>query len=811
MFKNYLVTSLRSFARNRLNTWISVAGLSIGMATSILIILFVQDEFKYDQFNKRKDKIYRLVMDLGPDFNNPLTPMPLAPVIEREFPVVEKAIRIIKNRDQKALFVYGDKRFYETDFMYADPGIIEVFTFNFISGDPSTALKEPNTAIVDESTARKYFGSENPINKIIQVEGQKDGYKITGLVKDFPPQSHLHFNFLVSFSSAEQNHKDNWLIPYMFTYIVVKPNSSIPVLEKNLSDLVVKNFSAQVDKFTGMSWQDYKKKNGHGLNVYLQPLTAIHLHSHFRVELEPNGNYIYVYLFGIIAAFILLLSSVNFINLTTASASVRAKEIGVRKVSGALKINLIRQFMLETLLLCSFSMMIALAIVYLMLPVLNDLTGKAIFLQQLLTPEFIGGLTGMLITVTLLTGIYPAFYLSKFKPVEVLKGTFNAGRGGITLRRVLIVSQFAISVGLIIGVIVVNNQLRFMSRRDLGFQKEQLIVLPIHGRLSVQDKETIKNNLLKYQSIKSLTMVNYLPGKEAYENQDVFIPEGKSKDQFVPLWFMRGDWDIVKTMGFHLLKGRDFSAQMTTDSFGYILNETAVKQLGWKPDEAIGKTLSTFGNGPDDIIPGHVIGIVKDFHFEDFTHPIKPMLLGINPNYWSNIVVRVSPEDIQHTLSYLQQQWKSFQPKYSFEYFFVDQNFSRLWMSDKKLSVILGIFTAIAIGIACIGLFGLSMFAIERRTKEIGIRKVMGASFINIMNLLSKEYLILVMTAFVIASPVAGIVSNYWLREFSYRTKPGALMYVFVAIAAVLITLFTISYTAIKSALSNPVKSLRSE
>ena len=394
MFKNYLLTSLRSFSRNKINTWISIIGLSIGLATCIMIALFIQDEFKYDQFNKKKDNIYRLAMDLGPDFNNPLTPMPMAPVIEKEFPEIEKAVRIIKNRDAKALFVYGDKHFYETDFMYGDSNVFDVFTFNFISGDPHTALKEPNTTVIDESTAHKYFGFEDPVNKIIQIEGHKKGYKITGIVKDFPPQSHFHFNFLISFSSADQNHKDNWLIPYMFTYILVKPNSSIPALEKNLSALVVKNFSAQVNKFTGMSWADYKKKNGHGLNIYLQPLTDIHLHSNLRVELEPNGNYKYVYLFGIIAIFILLLSCVNFVNLTTASASTRAKEIGVRKVIGALKNNLIRQFMFETFLLCSFSMIIALCIVYFALPELNHLTGKEIYFEQLFMGKLLLGLTG---------------------------------------------------------------------------------------------------------------------------------------------------------------------------------------------------------------------------------------------------------------------------------------------------------------------------------------------------------------------------------------------------------------------------------
>ncbi len=776
-----------------------------------MIALFIQDESRYDQFNKKKACIYRVAMDMGPDFNNPLTPMPMAPVIEKELPAIEKAVRIIKNRDAKALFVYGDKRFYETDFIYGDSSVFDVFTFNFISGDPHAALKEPNTTVINESTARRYFGREDPLNKIIHIEGYDNGYKITGIVKDFPVQAHFHFNFLISFSSADQRHKDNWLIPYMFTYILVKPNSSIPVLEKNISALVVKNFSAQVSKFTGMSWADYTKKNGHGLSIYLQPLTNIHLHSNLRVELEPNGNYKYVYLFGMIAALILLLSCVNFVNLTTASASVRAKEIGVRKVVGAVKNNIVIQFMLETFLLCSISLAIGLAIVYFTLPLLNDLTNKEIFFQQVFSGVFLAGLAGTLVLTGFLSGLYPAFYLSKLKPVRVLKGTFNMGARGISLRRILIVSQFAISLALIIGVMVVRNQLSFMSSGNLGFQKEQLIVLPLHADLSAQDKETVKNNLLKEHSIQSVTMVNYLPGKEAYENQDVFIPQGKAKDEFVPLWFMRGDWDMVKTMGFHILKGRDFNAQMPTDSFAYILNETAVKKLGWKPDEAIGKTLSTFGNGPEDIIPGRVIGVVKDFHFEDFTHEIKPMLLCVNPGYMGNIVIRIQPKEISHTLSYLEQQWKSFQPKYNFEYFFVDQNFARLWTSDKKLSVILSAFTIIALGIACIGLFGLSIFAIERRVKEIGIRKVMGASFLHIINLLSREYLVLVLLAFVIASPVAAIFSNYWLRNFSYRTTLNVSTFLFAGCAAILIALLTVCYKAIKTASANPVKSLRRE
>lgn len=811
MFKNYLLTSLRSLLRNKINTWISIAGLSIGLATGIMITFFIQDEFKYDQFNKKKDNIYRLALNLGTDFNNPLTPMPMAPAIEKEFPEIEKAVRLIKNRDSKSLFVYKDKRFYETDYLCADSSVFDVFSFNFIAGDSQTALKEPNTTIIDETTAKKYFGSENPLNKVIGIEGEKNGYKITGVVKDFPPQSHFHFNFLISFSSVNQNHKDNWLIPYMFTYILVKPNSQVAALEKKLTALTVKNFSAQVSRATGMSWGDYQKKNKHGLSIYLQPLTDIHLHSNLRVELEPNGNYKYVYLFGIIAIFILLLSCVNFVNLTTASASIRAKEIGVRKVIGAMKNNLVSQFMFETFLLCIFSMIIALCIVYFALPAFNGLTGKEIYFSQLFGGKLLAGLAGILLVAAFLSGLYPAFYLSKLKPAKVLKGAFNPGSGGINLRRILIVSQFAISLGLIIGVMVVNNQLRFMSHRDLGFQKEQLIVLPLHADLSSTDKETVKNNLLKNNSVESVTMVNYVPGKEAYENQDVFIPQGKSKDEFVPMWYMRGDWDIVKTMGFHLLEGRDFNSHMATDSFAYILNEAAVEQLGWKPGEAIGKTLSSFGNGPDDIIPGHVIGVVKDFHFEDFTHSIKPMLLGVNPHYWWNVVVRINSKNIPNTLSYLEGQWKSFQPKYSFEYFFVDQNFSRLWTSDGKLSVILSIFTVIALGIACIGLFGLSIFAIERRTKEIGIRKVMGASFIQIINLLSKEYLILVMIAFIIASPIAAIFSNYWLRDFSYKTELSVWTFLTVGVAAIVITLLTISFKAIKTAITNPVKSLRTE
>ncbi|MEP7231223.1 MAG: ABC transporter permease [Ginsengibacter sp.] len=811
MFKNYFKTALRGFSKNKLNTWISIAGLSIGLTAFIIIALFINDELSYDKFNKNKGHIYRIAMDMGPDFNNPLTPMPLAPALNAALPEIDKTVRIVKNRDAKALFVYNDKRFYETNFMYADSSVFNVFTFNFISGDPQKALTEPNTLIINKSTAQKYFGTTNALNKIIRIEGEDKGYKVTGIIEDIPAQSHFHFDFLLSFSSLSQGHKDNWLLPYMFTYILAKPNVSVNGLEKKIGDIIEKNFATQITAQSGMSWSDFQKKNGHGINIYLQSLQSIHLHSKLRVELEPNGNYKNVWLFGIIAILILILSCVNFINLATASASVRSKEIVVRKVVGAVQKNLISQFLFESFVQCLVSFVISLLLISCTLPFVNQLTGKELSLLQMFQPILVSIIAATLVLVALLSGSYPAFYLSALQPVKIFKKAFNSHQRGLSLRRVLIVGQFTISLTLIIGVIIVGRQVYFMNNSDLGFQKDQLVVLPLHANLSSDKKQALKNDILKYKAVQSVTMLNYLPGKEAYENQDVFIPQEKTKDQFVPLWYIRGDWDITKTMGFQLLTGRDFNPQMPTDSFGYILNETAVKQLGWKLQDAVGKTLSTFGDGPDDMIQGRVIGVVKDFHFEDFTNTVKPLLVGVNPHFWWNVAVRVDPENISATLSFLQKQWKTFQPDYPFEYYFEDQNFSKLWSSDQKLTVILEVFTGIAMGIACIGLFGLSVFAAERRIKEIGIRKVLGASVSHVAILLSKDFIMLVAVAILIATPLAWWAANNWLQGFAYRINISWWIFIVAGISAILIALLTVSFQAIKAAIANPVKSLRTE
>ncbi len=597
----------------------------------------------------------------------------------------------------------------------------------------------------------------------------------------------------------------------MFTYIVTRPDVSVNALAKKIGDIVVKNFAAQITEKRGVSWSDFQKKNGHGINVYLQPLRSIHLHSNLRVELEPNGNYNYVLLFGVIAILILLLSCVNFINLSTASASIRSKEIVVRKVVGALRKNLVRQFLFESVVQCLIAVIISLVIVFFSLPFVNHLTGKEMNLLQIFHPVLLSILAGTLILVILFSGGYPAFYLSGLAPVKLFKSSFNSNRDGVSLRRLLIVGQFTISLTLIIGVIIVGRQISFMNNSDLGFQKDQLIVFPFHGDLSTDKKEALKTDILKYKSVQAVTMLNYLPGKEAYENQDVFIPEGKTKDQFVPLWYIRGDWDITKTMGFQLLNGRDFNPQMSTDSFGYILNETAVKQLGWNSNNAVGKTLSTFGDGPDDIIKGRVIGVVKDFHFENFSNTIKPLLIGANPRYWWNVAVRVNPNDISSTLAYLKQQWNLYQPGYPFEYYFEDQNFSKLWSSDQKLAVILELFTGIALGIACIGLFGLSVFAAERRIKEIGIRKVLGASVSQVTILLSKDFIALVAIAILIASPLAWWAANKWLQDFAYRINISWWMFALAGVITLLIAMLTIGFKCVQAAIANPVKSLRTE
>ena len=813
MLKNYFKVAFRHLGKQKLYSGINILGLGLGIATALLILLFIRDEQSYDQFHEKKDRIYRIAMNGGEDFHNPLTPMPLAPLLKEQLPEIQNAVRLHKNRDYEMLFSHGDTRYFESTYAYADSSFFQIFSFPLLQGSPDEVLKAPNTMVISRSAARKFFGEVDPVGKILRVENTDPGYTITGVMEDMPANSHFHFDFIFSFASMSQRHSENWLIPFMFTYIELPEGHDFRQLESKLTELAISQMNPQMQRFTGNTFEEFLEKEGGQYELYLQPLEDIHLHSNLRVELEANGDIKYIYIFSIVALLVLILAVINFVNLTTARATSRTKEVGVRKVVGAARKQLVTQFLTESLLQSMIATALAVLMVESILPTFNSWLGKHISLIGSNNWFWLVSIGVLSIAVGTLAGTYPAFYLSAFRPVKVLKGGKGNGRGGpVFLRQALVVTQFSVSVALVIGMLVISKQLNFMHDKDLGFQKEQLLSIPMRGGMTLERISTIKEELLENTAIEKVSVANYIPGQEAYENQDMFAAEGKGREEMIPLWFIRGDFDIVETLGLELLAGRSFNKALQTDSLNaYILNETAARQLGWNTDQAIGKTLSNFGNGPEDWVRNQVIGVVKDFHFEGFTNEIKPIFLAVHPAWAGNFVLRVNSGEMASVLSFLETKWAEYQPDFPFEYVFADERFGALWASEKRLGRVFTLFTFLALFIACLGLLGLSAYAVERRTKEVGIRKVLGASSVQIISLFSKDFLKLVVLAILIASPIAWYAMGHWLENFAYRTNLSAWIFVFATLLTLGIAFLTVSLQSLKAAVANPVKALRYE
>ena len=806
MFKNHFLSIIRNTKKNILFSGLNITGLSIGIATALVITLFIIDEFKYDQFHVKGSSIYRIAMYNGEDFHNPLTPMPLGPLLSKEFPEIKDAVRIYKNRTNSQLIKYNEKAFYEKECIYADSSFFNLFSFPLLQGNPNTALTQPNTVVITESAAHKYFGEEDPVGKLLQVNN-KTSFQVTGVMKDIPRHSHLHFDFLFSFASMEQQHKDNWLIPFMFTYILVPDKIAAKNIEPKLTAFAVQHMNPQIKEALGISFEQLLKKDNQQYRLYLQGLTDIHLRSNLKVELEPNGDIKNIYIFGIVAFLVLLLACINFINLFTAMAASRTKEISVRKMIGATHKQLIKQFLLESIFYCFVATSIALVIVIVGLPYINILLGKNISL-----PDNILLWLSLLLFFTLVigtvSGSYPAFYLSRIQPMSLLK-KFSIGKS-FDVRKILVVTQFIICCGLIICISIIYQQLDYMQKKDLGFDKDQLVTIPIRGSMDALKKSQLKNELLQNPSVLDVTMANYAPGEEAYENQDIFLPENSPSKQGVPLWYINGDFDFAKTMKISFIAGRNFSENLLLDSSAYLINETAAKQLGWTAVSAIGKKISSF-DGPGKTIPKMVIGVIKDFQFENFTMAVKPMIIGVDPHYWRKYIVRLNPRNISNTLAFLKVKWAEYRSEYPFEYTFLDDSFGNFWQKEKVLVKLASVFTTIAIIIACLGLFALSIFISNQRIKEIGIRKILGASVANIISLFSKDFLKLIFIAFMIAAPIAWYTMHNWLQNFAYRIDISWQVFLFSGCIALLIALVTISFQAIKTAVINPIKNLRSE
>ncbi|NIR50307.1 FtsX-like permease family protein, partial [candidate division KSB1 bacterium] len=693
------------------------------------------------------------------------------------------------------------KRFQEDKFMFADSTFFEIFTFAFKSGNPRTALESPYSIILTEKTAQKYFGDDNPIGQVLTVEGTYD-FKVTGVLEDLPSNSHFHFDFLASIGSVRDIQGwalTSWYWPPMYTYILLPPNYPLGRLESQFPDFMAKNIG---------DWARDQRK------LQLQPVTDIRLHSNLEGEIEPTGNIISVYVFSSIAFFILLIACINFMNLATARSANRAKEVGLRKVVGAQRRQLVSQFFGESMFYAVLALILALGLVEFLLPNFNELLDKQLELNLLENWKIIVGFIGLSLLVGFLSGTYPAMFLSGFRPVKVLqedKFLSKNSSAHVYFRSILVVVQFTISIGLIINASIIQKQLNYIKNKNLGFKKEQIVVVPVHDEIIQQNWSTIKNTLQANPNILGATATSTIPGIE----RDIDFPikaEGMSDEFQWNMQTMLVDHDFIETLGMEIIEGRDFAKTFTTDtSDAFILNEAALSKIGWDPSSAIGKKLEMHGVDQGRIKKGKVIGVVKDFHFRSLHHKIEPLLVQISPRpyYLDNLAVKISGHDIAEALTFLEKSWSEIVPHRPFDFTFLDAVFDKIYRKEERLSEMFQYFSALAIFIGCLGLFGLASFTAEQRTKEIGIRKVLGASISNIVFLLSRELVLLIGIAFALASPIAYFSMNRWLQEFVYRIELSFLTFVLSGVAALAIALLTVSYQALKAALSNPVDALR--
>ena len=792
MFKNYFKIALRNISRSKFLSAINIMGLATGIACCLLISLYVFHETSYDRFHTKSDRIFRVTMEYAFDgvVNKiAVTGNKVLPAFKNVFPEVENGVRAYPDG---AIVKYGNNIFNEKGFVYADSAFFDIFSFKILQGDPRKLLAEPDQVVVSASTAKKYFGNGNAVGKIITVNNEKS-MVVTGVVEDCPANSQIKFDMMASFSSLDgDRYKDErWWDASYYTYLLLKTPSSARSLQAKIPA-----YMKTQDKENGLSGNNY-------MTFHLEPLKDVHLYSNVDGGFEPGSDYHYIYIFSAIALLVLAIAFANYVNLTTARASKRAMEVGVRKVMGALRGQLFRQFIGESLLIAVAAVCIAILLVKFLLPVFNLLADRQLSFNTLFGPLPVLTLFLLLIILGLFGGFYPAMVLSRFNPVKVLKGNFKSGNSGARLRKTLIVTQFAISVGLIVCTLVIHGQLDYIQHKKLGYDKDHVIIME-YDRF-VQDKiNTVKSEFLSNPGIKGVTTANqspaFVPGKYGLKLD--------GKDMIVTA--LRTDKDFVKTLGLQLNQGMDFTItdENLSDSPGVarpiIINETGARSLGWTAETAIGKSLEF--QGKNSIIKG----VVNDFHFTSMHSPVSPFVIFIG-SYKNKLIVKLSGSHLSQTLAFLKEKWKTLAPHRPFDYEFLDNQFEKLYSTETRTGELFYSFALLAIGLACLGLLGLAAFTAQQRTREIGIRKTLGASVAGIMILLSKDFIKLVAIAALIAFPAAGWAMNQWLQGFTYRINIGAWIFIAAAVVTLLVALLTISVQVIRAAVANPVKSLRSE
>ena len=813
MFKNYFKTAFRNLVKNKFYTSINIIGLAVGLATCLLILLYVLDELNYDRYNVNADRIYRVNNEVkfgGNYFDMAVAPALLGSTMVREMPQVEQYTRL--RWYGSFLVKKGNENIQEGRVGFADSTLFDVFTLPMLAGNPKTALKEYHSLVITEKIAKKYF-PQDAANNIANIVGKTmlindtGNYKITAVIRDVPAQSHFNFDFFVPMIEDAGSNEDNWLSENWVTYILLKKNTDVKQVEAQLNPMMDRHVGPELKSVINQNLDDFKKGGGY-VRASLTPLTDIHLHSNKIGEIDGNGNAQFVYIFSAIALLILLIACVNFMNLSTARSSNRAKEVGVRKVLGSLKKNLVQQFLTESLLISFIALIFSILIAWLLLPYFDQLAGKDIHPAILIQPKMLFSLVTLMLIVGLLAGSYPAFFLSAFQPIDVLKGKLSAGFKRSWLRNVLVVFQFVISIILIFGTVVIYNQLNYIHNKDIGFNRNQVLIINHTDALRDQ-AATFRNELSQISGVQDATMSGYLPVNYNRSNDAFFTSPALDSKTAMSMQNWRVDENYIPTLDLKVLQGRNFSPQLPTDSTGIIINEAAAKFLATK--DILNKKLYEIKDmNTKSLEEWHIIGVIKNFNFSSLRDVITPLTLKLGKDN-GNISVRINSSDVPNVLAQIKNKWKAIAPSQPFDYSFMDEDFNKLYEAEQRTGKIFITFAVLAILIACLGLFGLVTYAAEQRVKEIGIRKVLGANVANIVTMISKDFLKLVLVASLIAFPIAWWGKSKWLEGFAYRVCIGWWVFCIAGIVALLIAVLTISFQAIKAAVSNPVKSLRTE